>query len=554
MNLFAKKLFFSLCLWSALASTSNSAAANVLLNPGFEDVAGLPLSPGNNITDNQSNPFAIPNWRKTGTFDINLVRIDGPGGSINYGNQGPESDADYSGSGVVKHYLDQVSGGATVIYQTFSLPLCMSGTPDLISVNFGAYFSNRLDSTGSASFEVFMVAGTNPSASPLASVSQPRIPSGPSRTYTWTQRSTTASLTRGQTYTFSIRMSDSANVDNTFVIINPVDACPSVANDQGLVAEYLQARNTMILDHEPDRHRRVDKIRNQRYPKSAALPYAASITPNGASFAASAGKLDAEGALGAWDIWAEGALGSFHDAAGGNGRFGIGYLGVDYQLSSAALFGVMLQIDRMDMDFDTAGDVIAGTGWMVGPYATVQLGEKLFFDIRGAWGKSRNDVESAGVTTGKFSTNRWLVSGALIGDLHFGNWTIRPELQAKYISEDQEAFDNGDTTVAAQTISQGDVRFGPRISYEHITDGGTTVTTYLRTDGVYSFAENGAMPVSGGSLADAVDEELRARVEAGLDVFTMNGLKVSLSGHYDGIGQGEYEVFGGMFRLAFHLH
>lgn len=554
MILFAKDRFLFLCLWGVLVCISGSASANLLLNPGFEDVAGLPVSPGNNITDNQSSPFAIPNWQKTGTFNINLVRVDGPGGLINYGNQGPESDADYSGSGVEKHYLDQVASGNTRIYQTFSLPFCASGTPDPVAVDFGAEFSNRLDTTSSVFIEVSMVAGTNPSSSPLAIVTGPNLPPGASRTYPWTLRSATANLTRGQTYTYSIRMSDSANVDNTFVIINPADSCPSVAHDQGNVAEFLQARNTMILDHEPDRHRRVDKIRGEQRKKSVALPYVTSITPNEASFQASAGELDAEGTLGAWDIWAEGAAAKFNDDAGRSGLFGISYFGVDYQLSPAALFGVMLQIDHLDMDFDTAGDAITGTGWMVGPYATVQLGEKLFFDIRGSWGESRNNVVSGGVNAGKFSTTRWLVSGALIGDLHFGNWTIRPELQAKYISENQEAFDSGGTIVAAQTISQGDVRFSPRIAYEHITDDGATVTTYLRADGIYSFLDNGATEISRGSLADAVNEELRARIEAGLDFHSLNGLKVSLSGYYDGIGQSEYEVIGGMFLLAFHLH
>lgn len=550
---FVKSRIFLFCFWALVVSFSTTASANILLNPGFEDVAGLPLTPGDNITDNLNNPFAIPNWQKTSTTNINLVRVDGPGGAINYGNQGPESDADYSGSGVVKHYLDHVANSRMRIYQTFIFPICATGTPDPVVVNFGAYFSNRGDATSISFAHLGMVAGTNPSAPPLASITGSSIPGGPSRTYIWELRGRNVTLTRGQTYTFTIQMSDAANVDNTFVTINPADECPIVANDQANVAEYIQARNTMILNHEPDRHRRLDKLNGAASGQAAALPFAASITPNGGNFAASTGRLDAEGILGAWDIWAEGALARFDDAAGREGRFGVGYFGVDYQLSSAALVGVMLQIDHMDMEFGGSGDAIDGTGWMVGPYATVKLSERLFFDLRGSWGESRNEVETAGVTTGKFTTQRWLVSGALIGDFHIGNWTIRPELQAKYISEHQNSFDNGGTNVAAQTIRQGDVRFGPRIAYNHITEGGAAVTTYIRTDGVYSFADNGAASIPTGSLASAVDEELSARFEAGLEVQSLHGLTISLSGHYDGVGQENYKVFGGMLRFDFRL-
>lgn len=554
MILSTKSSFFVVCFWSALASLGSAASANLLSNAGFEDVGGLPLTPGDNITDNLNNPFAIPNWQKTGSFEINLVRVDGPGGTINYGNMGPESDADYSGSGVVKHYLDQVANSNTRIYQTFSLPLCETGTPDPITVDFGAYFSNRLDATWFANLNVSIVPGTNPFATPLTAVNGPSIPPGTSRTYPWTLRSGTASLIRGQTYTFSVQMGDAANVDNTFVTLNPADACPSTNDVQSDVAEYLQARNAMILDHEPDRRRRIRKVKASDGGQSAARPFAAWATQDVMHVATSTGRLDAEGALGNWDIWTEGALARFEDTDGKSGHFGVGYVGVDYQLTSAALIGIMLQMDHLDMDFGRAGDAIAGTGWMVGPYATVHLGEKLFFDIRGAWGESQNKIQTAGVTTGKFKTSRWLASGALIGDFHFGNWTFSPELQAKYISEYQEAFYNDGSLVSAQTISQGDVRFGPRIAYNYITDNGDALTMYLRTDGVYSFADNGAAGISTSSLASSVDDELRARFEAGLNLQTTHGMTVSLSSHYDGIGQNNYEIFGGTLRLTLPLH
>lgn len=551
-----RKLLLSSSLACSLAVTA--ASANVLQNPDFETMPpAVTLNNGNNITTSGSNPFAVPNWTSvSGSGALNLVRIDGPGG-YSYGSNGPESDADYSGTGVVKHYIDIVnsSGG---MFQTFTLPLCSSGTPDPISVNFGAFFSNRNNSAGGFPARLAIIAGPNPGGTQVGTTTGPSFPGGSSQLYPWTLRDATTTLMRGQTYTFVASMGDFANVDNVFATIDPADLCPNAVGSEAGVAEYLQARNAMILAHEPDRHRRLDKLNRSRSLSGAAddsepLPFDLLFDGNTARFTGSSSRLDAENALGAWDFWVEGYLAGFGDDAGSGGLFGVGYVGVDYQFNQRAIVGVMLQIDHFDMDFDTPGDEINGTGWMVGPYATIKLNENLFFDIRGAWGQSDNDVEAAGATTGSFDTNRWLVSGALVGELQRGNWEIRPELQAKYISEHQDAFDNDGTTIEAQTIARGEVRFGPRVAYHHVTDEETMITPYVRADGVYSFADNGAGDLTEGSLALAAEDALHARVEAGIDLYSLSGMKFTLSGHYDGIGQQDYEIYGGMLRLGFQL-
>ncbi len=80
------------------------------------------------------------------------------------------------------------------------------------------------------------------------------------------------------------------------------------------------------------------------------------------------------------------------------------------------------------------------------------------------------------------------------------------------------------------------------------------VTPYMRADGVYSYANNGKGDPSEDSLALAIDEALRARIEAGLDIYSLDGFKFTLSGHYDGIGQENYEIYGGMLRFGLPLN
>lgn len=551
-----RTLFLSTSLVCALAPTA--ASANVLVNADFETLPVVTLVNGNNITTSATNPFSVPNWLPvSGSGALNLVRVDGPGG-YNYGSSGPESDADYSGTGVTKHYVDIVNS-AGGMYQTFTLPLCSSGSPDPISVNFGASFSNRDNSAGGFPANLTIFNGPNPSGVSAGTTTGASLPGGLSQLYPWTLRDAITTLIRGQTYTFVARMGDFGNVDNVFATIDPADFCPSSSGGQASVVEYLQARNALLLAHEPDRHRRLDKINRSRSLSGTAgenesLPFDLFFDGNEARFSGSSSRLDAKNALGAWDFWVEGYLAGFGDDAGSEGLFGVGYVGIDYQFDDTAIVGILLQVDHFDMDFDTPGDEIEGTGWMVGPYATVKLHENLFFDVRGAWGQSDNEVKSATGIVGRFDTNRWLVSGALVGEIQRGNWEIRPELQGKYISERQAAFENDGTIIEAQTISQGEVRFGPRLAYHYITDEELMITPYLRADGIYSFANNGDAVLPEGSLATAVEDALRARVELGVDIYSLAGMKFTLAGHYDGLGQRDFKMYGGMLRLGFQLN
>ncbi len=432
----------------------SQAYPNLLLNPDFEDLSAGTVNNGNNIG------YAVPNWSSTGS-SLNLVQIDGVTSAIEtiapysdyvYGGfwlpranafwhyLGPQTDADNSGPGISKHYVDIVGGTAT-LFQTFTVPVCANGSSSAV-VDYGASYSNRENRNAAVRVEMFDGAGLG---TQLQTTGNLPLTGGLTSVYNWEQLSNTITLNRGQTYTFATVVTDFANVDNAFVVIQPSSSCGRTVGSTGGTAEYLQARNTMLLTYEPDRHRRLDKINRSRSLSGAnkpteRLPFDLMLNGSNAIIATSAGRLDASDELGAWDFWIEGYLSGFMDDAKDVGLFGVGYAGVDYQLSNSVLIGMLFQLDHLDLDFDTLGDSINGTGWMVGPYVTVKLHEKLFFDLRGAWGQSGNSIEAAGSVSGKFNSDRWLLSGALVGEIQHGNWEIRPELQAKYISEHQNAF------------------------------------------------------------------------------------------------------------------
>jgi len=227
------------------------------------------------------------------------------------------------------------------------------------------------------------------------------------------------------------------------------------------------------------------------------------------------------------------------------------YAGADQLVTPDILVGVLVQYDWFSQDGDTNGSEVTGTGWMAGPYATFKLDEGFFADIRAAWGQSSNDISPTGTYTDSFDTNRWLVSGALIGSYQVERWTIQPAASLSYIRETQESYtDSLNVVIPEQSVSQGEFRAGPKVSYDIVFESGHRLTPSFSFDGAYTFGNDGLY--SSGSLAREV-QGLRGRVGLGLDLTTTTDLTISIASHYDGIGT-KADLFGGTLRLSMPLN
>lgn len=538
-------VFAVLCVSEFAAAQSRGQ--NILDNPGFEILpSGVQMQNGNNFTLLGGLNFPIPFWEAS-IGRPNLVRVDGPGG-YDYGNAGPESDADMSGPGRVKHYMDFV-GATGSLQQRFTVPLCAGEPAETIRVTFGTSYASRGDPTvGFFGISGIFADGPGPGAT-LALTSFANLPSGPSRNYPWTQRSETVTLTRGQSYWFVFSMPDEASADNAFVAIAPEDACPAASGEDG-TETFLRARNAALLAAQPDRHRRLNKLKRNAADNARQIDL--TLDADTLSMATSLQRFAETQTFDHWDIWLEAHLVGFDDSATQGGRLGVAYMGVDVQLNDRVLLGLIGQLDHFDLAF-TDDDDISGTGWMVGPYATILFGHNLFLDMRAAWGQSHNQVTINKEKAGEFDTDRWLVSGALVGDINWGALELRPELQFNYLEEHQEAFWSGDVRVAAQTIGQGDVRFGPRLAYRHRLEGGALFSPYARADIVYNFQRGGSGESDTGP-ALALNNTFHARVEAGFTYESALGLSMTASTYADGIGQDGYQLYGGMVRFNMPLN
>ncbi|MGJ8527888.1 autotransporter outer membrane beta-barrel domain-containing protein [Maritalea sp.] len=325
-----------------------------------------------------------------------------------------------------------------------------------------------------------------------------------------------------------------------------------------MIGDYLRTRNSFILNNQADRTRRFSRLKDAGISQESNLsintplgfaaqlpsPIAVSLNRGLLSYSGSArGALGFYNSrtgsanvpdIGKWDIWSEGSFNIFNDHNTQSGRFGVIHVGADYLLSDDVLLGAKAQIDWMNQAFASTNGKVEGTGFMVGPYATIALGENLFFDISGAWGMSQNAISPFGTYTDHFSTSRWMLDGALSGMYVLDGWTVRPTLAFSYIDENQNPYtDSLNVRIPGQRVAQGEISFAPYVSYDIVLENGGVLTPWLEMKGHYAFQASGTL--SSKSYSDALNG-FSASIGTGVDWNSINGSSISVSGQYDGIG------------------
>ncbi len=258
-----------------------------------------------------------------------------------------------------------------------------------------------------------------------------------------------------------------------------------------------------------------------------------------------------QGRAGMWDIWTQ-IHGARSNTDTYDSSFWVGYLGVHTFLTDYTLVGVLGQVDWSDQKDSGADSNADGMGWMVGPYIAGQLpGHSVFYEARAAWGQSNNEVSPDGTYTDDFETTRWLVSAKIAGAYAFGNTTIRPEARISWFEETQESYtDSNSQFIPEQTISLGEVRFGPSISHSITLDDGTLIQPSMGVSGVWNFGLEETNASQGFALGD---NDLRARLDGGISTTSPTGLILAVSGHYDGIGVDDYDNYGGTAKVTVPL-
>ncbi|SEQ11919.1 outer membrane autotransporter barrel domain-containing protein [Devosia sp. YR412] len=138
----------------------------------------------------------------------------------------------------------------------------------------------------------------------------------------------------------------------------------------------------------------------------------------------------------AFNAWIKASVALHNRAANGNrwGSFALLSLGADYLVNEQFLVGLALHIDRIN-DPSGTSSLLDGTGWLAGPYLSLELGESVFLDASLLYGGSQNIVDTA-FFDGQFATSRWMADVALSGQWLFEDGLqITPQLRAVYLRE-----------------------------------------------------------------------------------------------------------------------
>lgn len=385
-------------------------------------------------------------------------------------------------------------------------------------------------------------------------------------------------------------------VTSNVAVVCTINGLPSLSEAQQAIGDLLDSRADLIVANGPDMSRRIERLNGGGggggsvsafgITLASSVPFALSVGADRMSFSYSLGRsraidraqhasapgfagvtpIGAGAQLGLgvsaaadptampsggdrFDLWVEGLLAGFN-SAGGDGTFAIVHAGADYLVTPDLLLGVGIQVDWTDMDTD-AGGTVSGVGVMAGPYMTARLGENLYFDARAAWGTSKNDISPFGTFEDSFDATRSLYTAALIGDFASGNMTIQPQARLTYFRERTDPYvDSLSVAIPGMTVTTGQLAIGPQFSWRMVRESGAVLTPRVKLDAVYVFKLDHA-GVAATQSPDLRDTGLRGRIEAGFTYETEAGALFGLGAFYDGIGEEDFEAWGGTVEVRF---
>lgn len=344
------------------------------------------------------------------------------------------------------------------------------------------------------------------------------------------------------------------------------------------IGEYVAARHSLIMQNRPSTQRRLSRFSDTGIAggetlsvlgMSVANParFAMAFAGNELSFAMRSDRVapvlnafaagDGLDTIDAYEndtrvtFWTEGRFTLFDDDATDNGRFGVVHAGVDYLVNERVLLGFSAQVDWLSQDNASNAGSLNGVGWLAGPTLTLQVQDNFYVDLAAALGQSYNDINPLGTYTDEFTTNRLFLSGGLIGDFEVGLFTLQPSVSFSYIAEEQKAYtDSNAALVASQTLSQGEVRFGPKIARTISLAGGDSLSAFASLDGVYTFGDAGDY-ADGSLAADMIG--FTGSTELGATYATRSGLALTIAANYGGIGS-DANLYGGRISLSVPLN
>ena len=324
------------------------------------------------------------------------------------------------------------------------------------------------------------------------------------------------------------------------------------------IAQMLSTRNDLVLAHQPDSQRRLDRLNGKAGASGSASAFGFGIP--GASRVPLLFSLNAQEGRAATslsmarpgrsgdesdplDVWAEVQVSRVRRDKQ-RGEFQIAYLGADWKFSDDLLVGGVVQVDDLKWDGQLSAGQADGGGWLAGPYVTARVAPSMYVDVRAAWGASDNKVSPIGTFVDDFETSRSLYTASLIGEVELGDETVfQPAVSLRYISDRQEQYtDSFSVIIPEQTIDLGSLSVSPRLYRDIALSDDVISRNYVELEVITSF---------GGPDNLRFTNDTRARLKLGSDITFDGGARAGISLFQDGIGREGSDGFG--FQLSFSM-
>jgi len=281
------------------------------------------------------------------------------------------------------------------------------------------------------------------------------------------------------------------------------------------IAHFMQTRSNALLSNQP---RLAGLLRG-----GGAGQFAAEVTRAGGNVVFDSG-MDGP-------VWAQ-LNANWSTDLGAQGDYIFGVIGAHSKLSDNLLLGGMLQFDHLREVNGAA--MTEGTGWLVGPYFVAKLqSQPLYFEGSLLYGQTANTVSPLGTYTDNFTTERWLATLGVSGEIQRGKLTFVPFLDARYTSDSQAAYTDGlGNPIAGQTIGLAQATAGLDLELA------LTAATTLKA------GASGTWSYSSGSVIAAGFEGGRAKLTFGASHRFSDCNTLDFAGFYDGIGTADFERYG----------
>jgi hypothetical protein len=239
--------------------------------------------------------------------------------------------------------------------------------------------------------------------------------------------------------TVQFRLTSALGDSNVGTVLYSVgyDAAAVAEDTDALVRDFVDQRQGLIASSI-----QVPGLLDRRRMENGGTPLSGGIAPSASGVRIDLGtsltQLQGDGAEPSpLNVWIDGtflALGGAEMDDGAFGTFGMLGVGADYLLSDEALVGVTLQADWMRSPGSEA--TVTGRGWLVGPYASAEIGNDVFWNASLLYGGSSNAFDN-GLWQGTFETRRWMANTSIEGQWHLDEATVlTPRLGIVYGSEE----------------------------------------------------------------------------------------------------------------------